>query len=259
MKKIIAFILRYFFGLFASVYLFTMGFIKSQNRILISTICAHFGYKPKAHELIIPEIKLAEVAPDDLLAKVVEPIGVDGNASLLEIMTINKLITRHQPRRIFEIGTFDGRTTINMAVSAPAEAKIHTLDLPKEQISTTKLPIVQGDKLYIDKNRSGSRYIGRPEANKITQLYGDSATFDFNPYFNSIDFVFIDGSHAYDYILNDSRIGLKLLRNNRGIILWHDYGVWEGVTRALNELLAGNADFKELKHIEGTSLAYLNR
>jgi len=256
MNRIIAFISRYFIGLFSCLYLFSIGFIKSQNRNLISTICAHFGWPP-ALKLMIPEIKLEEVTPDNLSVKLVEPVSVNGNTSVLETITINRLISRYQPQRIFEIGTFDGRSTINMAIYAPAEAKIYTLDLPKEKIRATKLPILKGEKQFIDKNLSGSRYIGKPEANKITQLYGDSATFDFGPYFNSIDFIFIDGSHSCEYVLNDSRIGLKLMRNNRGIVLWHDYGTAREVTRTLNALLAGSADFKGLRHIEGTSLAYL--
>ena len=39
-----------------------------------------------------------------------------------------------------------------------------------------------------------------------------------------------------------------------GVIIWHDYGIWEGVTKALEEI-----ESKEkygLKNIKGTSLVY---
>jgi hypothetical protein len=39
-----------------------------------------------------------------------------------------------------------------------------------------------------------------------------------------------------------------------GIIVWHDYGVWEGVTRALEEI-EGNHKIG-LRHIRGTSLVF---
>ena len=39
-----------------------------------------------------------------------------------------------------------------------------------------------------------------------------------------------------------------------GVVLWHDYGVWEDVTRALNEL--EERDRYGLRNISGTSLVY---
>ena len=39
-----------------------------------------------------------------------------------------------------------------------------------------------------------------------------------------------------------------------GIILWHDYGIWEGVTKALEEI--ESSENLGLKNIAGTSLAY---
>jgi hypothetical protein len=39
--------------------------------------------------------------------------------------------------------------------------------------------------------------------------------------------------------------------------LWHDYGKWQGVTRALEELYRNAPKFASLKHIDGTSLVCL--
>jgi hypothetical protein len=73
-----------------------------------------------------------------------------------------------------------------------------------------------------------------------------------------VDFVFVDGSHSYEYVLNDSRHALKLIRNGKGVILWHDYGTfWKGVKKALDELYLGGNEFKGLRQIEGTSLVCL--
>ena len=47
-------------------------------------------------------------------------------------------------------------------------------------------------------------------------------------------------------------------RGGKGTILWHDYGSWASVTLALNELYLGKLA-KDLKQIQGTSLAYLRR
>ena len=83
------------------------------------------------------------------------------------------------------------------------------------------------------------------------QLYGDSSTFDFSAHHGRAGLVFVDGSHAYEYVVADSETARALVAPN-GIVLWHDYGVWEGVTRALEELEAKGR--LGLRHIRGTSL-----
>jgi hypothetical protein len=198
------------------------------------------------------------VAPSRFHINMLEPQAVDGNVSLYELFVINALVAQQAPLRIFEFGTFNGRTTLNLAANSPADARIFTLDLPRAHDTAHALqPLEQK---YADKPSSGDMFAGRPEAAKITQLYGDSARFDFAPYLDTMDFVFVDASHAYDYVLNDSRIAIRLLRTGTGTILWHDYGRtqwWPGVTKALHELRAESPLFQSLQQIEGTSLAYL--
>jgi hypothetical protein len=155
---------------------------------------------------------------------------------------------------IIEIGTFDGRTTLNFAVNAPLRFRIFTLDLPPD--TAPKFELATGERAYVDKPRSGRHFAEpRPEfaaaAARITQLYGDSATFDFAPHYGCAGVVFVDGSHAYDYVVADSETARRLVAPE-GIVLWHDYGVWQGVTRALEEL--EDKGCLGLKHIRGTSL-----
>jgi hypothetical protein len=67
-----------------------------------------------------------------------------------------------------------------------------------------------------------------------------------------MDLIFVDGSHAYSYVLSDSDKAFKMLAPN-GLILWHDYrGPQDTVDvyKALNRI----AQDKKLTHIEGTSL-----
>jgi predicted O-methyltransferase YrrM len=252
---------KFFLALCGAVYLFTIGWIVSgRARGLISTIAGHFGFNPAEHR--IPAASLSEIVDSDCEIRLTELPENDGNITLQELSVITALVKQTRPTRILEIGTFDGRTTLNMAINSPAEAQLFTLDLPKTQLDSTKLHITTGDRVFVDKPESGARFKSTEQARKITQLYGDSATFDFAPYFGTIDLVFLDGSHSYEYVLNDSRIGLKLLRDGRGVILWHDYTAWPGVTRALNELHLnkgnpGQPAFTQLRHIKGTTLVYV--
>jgi hypothetical protein len=210
---------------------------------------------PRNPKPLIPTIKLSEVIPKEISSiKIYKEIPRYANISALELIVITKLIRYYNARNIFEIGTLDGRTTLNMAANCSQKAKIYTLDLPKVKLHYTKLPLNHGDKMYFYKEITGSRFFGNVYAKKITQLYGDSATFDFSPFTNTMDFIFIDGLHSCEYVLNDSTKALQLVRNNKGIIVWHDYMLWSGVTRALNALYLNFRVFKRLKHIEGTSL-----
>ena len=84
-------------------------------------------------------------------------------------------------------------------------------------------------------------------------MYGDSATFDWSPHAGRAGIVFVDGSHAYDYARKDSETALRLVRPG-GVVLWHDYGVWSGVTQALEELEAARG--LGLVNIAGTSLVF---
>jgi hypothetical protein len=75
----------------------------------------------------------------------------------------------------------------------------------------------------------------RPYADRVVQLRGDSATFDWSSHRGRAGLVFVDGSHAYDYAWKDSETATRLVKPG-GIVLWHDDGVWPGVTQALEEL-----------------------
>ena len=80
---------------------------------------------------------------------------------------------------------------------------------------------------------------------------GDSATFDWSPHLGRAGLVFVDGSHAYHYVIADSDTAFALVAK-KGMVIWHDYGVWEGVTRALEEIEASRQ--LGLRHVRGTSL-----
>jgi hypothetical protein len=206
----------------------------------------------------IPERSATEFCRTD---KVTIPFAeiVAGNVSAYELTVLGALAAGRNVRSIFEIGTFNGLTALVFAVNSAAGAKVFTLDLPPDNTGT-KLPVEQGDHAYIP-GRKGS-HLQRgvfPEETKVTTLYGDSATFDYAPYANATDLVFVDGAHSYEYAMADSMTALKLLRGGRGTIVWHDYNTyWPGVIRAMEEL-RGREEFRNLAHIAGTSILILQR
>ncbi len=187
--------------------------------------------------------------------RLVEAAKADGNVNLAELGVLAQAAAALPAGRIIvEIGTFDGRTTLNLAVNAPAQTPVFTLDLPPDEAAAFAL--APGERQYVDKPKPGARFRAAPSpwsaaAAQITQLHGDSATFDWSPYAAKAGLVFVDGSHAYDYVKKDSETAMRLIASG-GIVLWHDYGRWEGVTRALDELEAERG--LGLRHVRGTSL-----
>lgn len=269
MKDAILFIVHYIYALLACFYMFTIGALFQKNRKFIYDICVYFNYltvknrmggirtEEKNNTDIIPEIDLSEIISAGGAIDIRSPLSMEGNISTIELIVIDKLVKIYDPAKVFEIGTFDGRTALNLACNCRNEGIVYTLDLPKAMASLTKYRLLTGEYKCVYKDNPGSKFIGTDCEKKIVQLYGDSAVFDFSPYCNAMDFIFIDGSHAYEYVLNDSQKALKLLRNGTGVIIWHDYGVWDSATRAINKLYAEGGIFKGIKIIKGTSMAYL--
>lgn len=189
--------------------------------------------------------------------KIWEHNKANGNIRISELAVLNLIAQEaDDDTNIFEIGTFDGRTSLNLAFSSPDTLKIYTLDLEPDM--DTEYTLASGERHMVEKNMSGARIEKYRETHKhitkkIHQLFGDSAKFDFSPYYDSCSFVFIDGSHAYDYAMSDTKEALKMVKKG-GVIIWHDYGIWDGVTKALEEI--ESIDKMGLVNINGTSLIY---
>lgn len=252
-SSIVRFAKRYAVAAAGALYAFTLGVGDARNRRLIAQLASQFGHR-EGDAPRLPSVAIDQITSAATQIALPEPIAADGNVTLLELLVLSRLVRERQPHALFEIGTFDGRTTLALAMNAPDDAIVHTLDLPAR--ATTDLHIEPAERTFVDKPKSGGRFLGTDAAKNIRQLYGDSATFDFTSY--SAEFVFVDGSHAYEYVLSDSERALSLLRG-RGTIVWHDYGEWVGVTRALDRLTATDSRFAELRTIEGTTLAILTR
>ena len=129
------------------------------------------------------------------------------------------------------------------------------MDLPRNELPNTVYALDNADVQFADKQVCGQRFSNTRWSKQIVQLYGDSAKFE--PYYGKIEFAFIDGSHAYDYVKNDTSVAL-LLVTKPSLIVWHDYTpCWPGVIKHLEELFHAGGIFAGLRHIQETSLVIL--
>lgn len=143
-----------------------------------------------------------------------------GGLSLLETYVLIAAARIAHAKRIFEIGTFLGRTTLNLARNMP-EAEIFTLDL---EDATKVGEQLAADTEVMDLHFQAQKldFEGTPSEGRITRLFGNSRTFDYTPWHGTIDMVFIDGGHDVATVKSDTENALRLIRPD-GVIAWHDY------------------------------------
>lgn len=185
---------------------------------------------------LIPTLSLREALGERPDYLVFEPQAHRWNAPLLDVLILGRIVQQHQPQALFEFGTFDGRTSLNLIANASASAHLHTIDIQEQKC----------------------RFEQTPFAARITRLVGDSRTYDFSPYEGKMDLVFVDADHNYKGVRHDTGVALKLLQARGGVLIWHDYGPnCAGVTQALNEFFRNDPLFATARRFEDSTLVML--
>jgi predicted O-methyltransferase YrrM len=200
---------------------------------------------------LLPSVAVTERFPGIDLSQVelLFPLPRPGGVSVEELIILACLVRHLKPKRLVEIGTAEGRTTLNLALHSPPDAEVITFDLPPTHLGAT---VTESGLNYRQMGISepGCLFREHPLSAKIRLILADSTQFDWSPFERSVDFVFIDGAHDYESVRKDSQNALRIVRPG-GVILWHDYGVMDGVTLCLNE----QAEQLPIVWLKGTTLA----
>ena len=215
---------------------------------------------------VIPECSLQEVDPvftvDEFGTTLATEVAFVGRSNLPAQGAIRDSeawilsVLAKKSKRMFEFGTCTGRTAYLLAKNSPPDAEVTTLTLSPSQIENY---VIGGNDKDQDIRHALAEskytiffYTGTGVENKIKQLFLDSKKLNEEEYLDSFDLIFVDGSHAYTYVKNDSDKAIKMIKAG-GLILWHDYHYMEsavpGVYQALNEL----SRIYPFKKISGTS------
>ena len=136
-----------------------------------------------------------------------------------------------------EVGTFEGRTTLNIAKNNK-KLDVYTIDLPQNEVYKRGYNYLVGNKF---KNKGLH----------INQIFEDTQKFNFFNLDKKFGFIFIDASHFYKDVFNDTNNALKIL-NKGGIILWHDYS-YKMTKQGIIDSLLNNKIKGDIYKIEGTS------
>ncbi len=204
----------------------------------------------------IQTCKITQLLPDyaSIPVTLFDEIFDYGEIPLEELEVICKIVRNRQPRTVFELGTFMGRTTL--CLSANSSARIYTLDLPSKSNENYVPPEMNDPEIEVYPENPGVKFCDTTYASRITQLYGDSQSFAFCPYFGKMDVVIVDACHHYDFVLRDSMNAFKMIKPD-GIVIW--YGYADNVPGVLKALGVVSQKFP-LIHISGTSLViYMGR
>ena len=164
--------------------------------------------------------------------------------------------------RLFEFGTATGKTAYLMARNSPANARVTTLAPPpgghnlyehEEGDSTLARNIA-----LQESRQQLLLYTNTNVESKIRQLYGDSKQLDVGPFRGRCDLIFVDGAHAYSYVMSDSEKAFEML-SPTGTIVWHDYKKRSGVPREVMRALDEIARSRPLRRPAGTHMVAYRR
>jgi predicted O-methyltransferase YrrM len=222
------------------------------RHVLGTTLVLTEGHLDKAHDIArLPALSLEELADgNEQLMEVVTCMfpRVTHSITLFEAVSLGLLLRKCQARRVFEFGTNRGISTTQLALNVTEDGRVFTLDLPEDR--RTKFDIrLEGD-IEVAHQAAKADLIPQRLRDRVVFLRQDSATFDEQPYAGTMDAVFVDGAHVYDYVRNDSGKGWRMLRPG-GTLIWHDFRPQTpDVVRYLLE-----SEYKP-RRIEGSTLAF---
>jgi predicted O-methyltransferase YrrM len=190
---------------------------------------------------------MKEISLDEVLGWVDLPY-VDGALPDAEARVLLDIVRMERPRMVLEIGTYMGATTRRLAEAVRGWGGwVITVDLPQGMWRSAP-DMGWTDWHLIETRDVGREFRGRECEKWITQIWADTREWDWGKSRWWADFIFIDGSHTYEYCRNDSEKSLEVLAVG-GTIIWHDADEQHpGVMRLLEEW--------DVPRIKGTRLGY---
>jgi len=146
--------------------------------------------------------------------------SVGASVSPMECAALAALAHLVKAKRIFEFGTYKGVSTTQLALNVGENGMVFTLDLPEDHPAYS-LPIPRKEEREIAAEGQKGILIPQDLRSRVTFLQADSALFDESPYLGTMDLVFVDGAHSYEYVKSDTEKGWRMLRPG-GVLAWHD-------------------------------------
>jgi predicted O-methyltransferase YrrM len=195
--------------------------------------------------------RLLAVSIEDLVGDLNETVPnysyLPGTSLTIDIALLMAIARRFDDCQYLEIGSWRGES-----LSAVASVAEHctSITLGKNEM----------EQIGLSKEQIDLHGFYTKKLLNVTEIYADSTQYNFEPLKGKFDLIFIDGSHKKADIESDTRNAFSLLRNDKGIIVWHDYG-WDTERVRYNTLagildgLPSQIDRKHIYHVAQTKCA----
>lgn len=157
----------------------------------------------------LPTLDLLTLFPN-FSERVVPYAYLEGGSTAIDLALLKALARRYEACRYFEIGAWRGESVANVASVAN--------DCISLSLSDNEMRELGWSDLYL----ATARWFSGTLEN-VVHIGHDSKTFDYRPYLETCDLVFIDGDHSYEGVRSDTENAFRLLRDDRSVIVWHDY------------------------------------
>lgn len=157
-----------------------------------------------------PTVDIAELVPG--FDETIEPFGfLEGGSMPVEIGLLKAFAKRFDKCNYLEIGTWRGESVANISTVAEHCVTVNLTDDEMRKIGMTEK--------YINLHRFFSKHL-----KNVEHISCNSKTFDFSSLHRKFDLIYLDGDHHYESVLSDTKNAFQLLKNEKSIIVWHDYG-----------------------------------
>ena len=191
--------------LFKSPFSVIMGGLRAQeNEFYKGKLNAEYGITQ------LPTINLLDLFPD--LDEELNFYSFLGGTSLVtDLILLKSLARRYDNCSYLEIGSWRGESISNV--------RDVTNDVTSLTLSSEEMKAMNFGDDFIKVHGVFSNHIS-----DITKIEKNSLTFDFKELNKKFDLTFVDGDHSYKGVLNDSKKVFPLRKDEKSIIVWHDYG-----------------------------------
>ena len=146
-------------------------------------------------------------------------------------------VFKYNDAKFLEIGSWKGRSVSFLGVEIKNQNKnidVHCVDTWCGSIDHTDYSTIDSEKIF-------ATFLNSVEPIKdiITPVRKTSldASKDYNDQY--FDMIFIDASHIYENVIDDMNAWFPKLKFG-GLFAGHDYGTWEGVTKAVDQWTRDN-------------------
>lgn len=174
---------------------------------------------------------------DKLSLEVRQALGISRAVTIRGWMSDDELhwlaSTASRYRAVVEIGSFCGRSSRAIADNLPSSGVLYCVDAwkPFECVPPVITTPDEGEAVYQEFLSNMGDLI---DAGTVTVHRMGSVKAAVTLSLDVVDFVFIDGDHTYEAVCQDIRLWLPVVKSG-GVLAGHDYGVYPGVSRAVDE------------------------